>query len=248
MKNVILMGCLLGIPAVLSAQAPRVELDHVFIAVPAPGTAEVEALQRLGFTVDTAVMRHTGQGTASRSLLFENVYLELIWVDTTVGLSLQGHAVREDTERAASWRSTGASPFGLGLRGAGVADDYGVPVTRYSSEWMQPGSSIAVLKQAHEPEAAGLFVVPPYMAVPAWIDRVREHVPHLLLHGNGSRRVSAVALAGPASHRPSATRVLGISGLTFNEAEAPLLTLELDSGQRNVTHDLRPLLPLLIRR
>jgi hypothetical protein len=113
---------------------------------------------------------------------------------------------------------------------------------------MEPGSSIAVLKQDHEPEAAGLFVVPPYMALPAWIDQVREYVPNLLLHSNESRIVSAVTLAGPASHRPAATRVLAIRGLSFDEAEVPLMTLELDSGQRGVSHDLRPLLPLLIRR
>lgn len=65
-------------------QGSRVELDHVFIVVSPGASAEIEALQSAGLTVGSRVTQHPGLGTASRSVLFENAYLELIWVDSSV--------------------------------------------------------------------------------------------------------------------------------------------------------------------
>lgn len=53
-----------------------VELDHVFIVVPARSGPEVAALRAAGFFIDTASTRHAGPGTASVAVFFENAYLE----------------------------------------------------------------------------------------------------------------------------------------------------------------------------
>lgn len=248
MKRLLALGSLLALPMGLSAQTARVELDHIFIAVPAFGQPEIDALQKLGFTVDTKVARHEAQGTASRSVRFDNAYLELLWVDSSVSVSAQGRQALSELERVASWRSTGASPFGLGLRRLEGPETYGVPTQRYSGAWMEPGSYIEVLKQPHEERAVNVFVVPTYMSVPAWIDEVREHSPMVLQHANGSRSVTALMIAGPPPHHPAVAKALKIDSVSFAAAEEPLMTLELDSGVGGEVYDLRPLLPLVIRR
>ncbi|HEX6252211.1 MAG TPA: VOC family protein [Gemmatimonadaceae bacterium] len=231
-------------PRVLLAQTARVEPDHVFVFVSTGGEAEAEALRALGFRMDSGVMQHAGGGTASRSAVFENFYVELIWVDSTVGVSERSRERFAEMQRAAAWRSTGVSPFGLGLRKVEGPDEFGVPTTSYTEDWMLAGTSITVLKQASEPQAFDIFVVPSYMALPAWIEQVAE----LGLHANGARRVSALEIRGPQVHQPEAIRALSISSVRVTEASEPLLVLELDDRRAGETHDLRPLIPVVIRR
>lgn len=226
------------------AQGVQVDTDHIFVFVSAGGAIEVDSLESVGFNVDPAVSRHTGVGTASRHVLFDNAYLELIWLDAEVSVS----GNNTDFQRAARWRESGASPFGLALRRIGGEGDYGVPARSYAGEWMEPGTSIDNLKQSWEPDAFVVFVVPAYMAIPSWIEEVKRESPEVLAHANGARRLTGVEIHGPAEHSAAAARSLQIPGLRVVEAEEPLLVLELDGGAQGVTQDLRPTLPLLIRR
>lgn len=109
---------------------------------------------------------------------------------------------------------------------------------------MSEGTSITLLKQPNEPHAFDVFVVPAYMALPSRIEQVTE----LVLHANGARRVSAVEIHGPLAHQPKATPVLDIPNLRVTESPDHLLVLELDEHKTRVTHDLRPLMPIVIRR
>lgn len=225
------------------AELASVEPDHAYVFVSYGGEAEAESLRAIGFHVDTTVTEHSGGGTASRSAIFQNFYLELIWVDSTVSVSTESRESFADMQRAASWRTTGASPFGLGLRKVAGPDEFGVPVTFYSDTWMRPGTSITLLDQASEPMAFALFVVPPYMAVPAWIDQAAE----LVQHENGARQLTGLEIRGPVAQHPTATRALRIPGLTVTDAAEPMLVLEFDGGRTGVIHDLHRLMPVTIR-
>ena len=242
----LLVACLVALitPGLLLGQTATVEPDHIFVFVTSGGEAEADALRAHGFKIDSGVMKHSGGGTASRSAVFENFYLELIWVDSAVGVSETGRGRWVEMQRAAAWRSSGVSPFGLGLRKVGGPDEYGIPTTSYTDTWMSEGTSITMLKQPGEPRAFDVFVVPSYMALPAWIEQVSE----LVLHANGARRVTAIAIHGPPDQQPGAARTLEIPSLRVVEAPAPLLMLELDEHIAGITHDLRPLLPVIIRR
>ena len=244
--------CLAALPLLVSAgsvaaQRAQLELDHVFVFVTPGAKAEAELLARHGFQVDTMITRHTGQGTASRSVLFENAYLELIWVDSSVSTSGVPAATLADFRRAAEWRTSGASPFGVGLRVI-AAGDYGVPTKPYSGPWMQPGTAIDLLRQESEPNAVELFVIPKYMAVPSWIGQVRTRMPRLLAHPNGAREVTAVDLRITASQRPEAIKHVTAKRLSFTPDSVALLTLDLDAHSRGETIDLRPTLPIIVRR
>jgi hypothetical protein len=87
------------------------ELDHVFCMV----TSDDDWAARLaaaGWRLD-AGSTHPGQGTRNRRLRWAGCYLELLWVHDTA--EARHNALRLD--RRAAWERTGASPFGIGLRG-----------------------------------------------------------------------------------------------------------------------------------
>lgn len=249
MRVVAAIACLFAGCANNTQQGPiPLEVDHLFVFVPAPGSAEASALTAAGFRVDTAIMRHEGQGTASRSAVFENFYLELIWIDATVPVTPENQALAAEMQPAASWRTTGASPFGIGFRISSPEISYPVPARRYSAPWMEAGSFIELLRQPDEPHATEVFTVPSYMALPGWISWVRENTPTLLRHQSGVERLTSLELRGPPSHTPRLLKLRNVQGLRLSAATEPVAVLEFDGGRRGVTVDLRPLLPLLVRK
>lgn len=230
------------------AQRVRLELDHIFVAVPRGGLAESQLLRDRGFVVDTGSTKHVGQGTASRAAYFGNAYIELIWVDPDVRLDDASKESAALIAHAADWRNTGASPFGVGLRRFHETDSLPVPVTIYKGAWMQPGTALEMLKRSDEAKAVELFVVPKYLAVPAWMPELRAKAPRYLAHTNGSKLITNVEIRGPATHRPSALNALDIVPLRFTPATEPLMVVELDGGAKGIVMDLRPALPLLLRQ
>jgi Glyoxalase-like domain len=88
-----------------------VELDHVFCMVDPDGDWAVR-LERAGWSLDAGT-RHEGQGTRNRRLAWRGAYLELVWVVDED--EARANPLRLD--RRAGWQRTGASPFGIGLRG-----------------------------------------------------------------------------------------------------------------------------------
>jgi hypothetical protein len=240
---------LIGSSASGIAQTPLVELDHVYIVVSPGATKEIEALRSAGLTVRPRVARHEGQGTASVSAIFENAYLELLWVDSSVSVRPGNEKMAEWFTGAAAWQRTGRSPIGVGLRrAAGATGPLPVPVQRDSGEWMTPGEVIELLTQDSETLASDLFVVPPSMAVPAWIARLRERAPEWLRHERGGREITLARVHGREAHRPKAFAILEPARVEFVTADAVLLELVVDGGRNAAVTDLRPLLPLVIRR
>ncbi|HET9516218.1 MAG TPA: VOC family protein [Actinoplanes sp.] len=90
---------------------PSLELDHLVCLVD-DLDAPSRTLQRAGWVLDSGTI-HIGQGTRNRRLAWPEHHLELLCVtdEDEAGTS----PLRFD--RRARWRSTGASPFGVGLRG-----------------------------------------------------------------------------------------------------------------------------------
>lgn len=235
-------------PVRLAAQDPRVELDHVFITVRPGAEAERAALRSAGFMVDSRVARHDGQGTASVAVMFGNAYLELIWPDSTVPVEPQHAETAQWFHDAEAWRTSGRSPFGLGLhRMPGDTAALPVPVELEPAEWLEPGAAYELLRQPPDSLAAEFFVVPPISAVPSWIERLRERSPELLQHPGGGGEVALVRVHGPPQHEPTAFLVLRPGRVEMIRGSEPLLELLLTGGGRERI-DLRPVLPLVVVR
>ena len=94
---------LIGVVALASVRiavaAPELEFDHVWIVV-SRDAPERAALERAGFKISPNINRNDGQGTASVSAEFLNVYIELMWPDPTgVGCAWRRTRRREIQEQ-----------------------------------------------------------------------------------------------------------------------------------------------------
>ncbi|MEO8432507.1 MAG: VOC family protein [Acidobacteriota bacterium] len=247
--NLLILACFAALPVPTAAQTPRVELDHVFVVVQPGAMAESAALRSAGFKVGSKTAKHVGQGTASVAVLFENAYLELIWVDSAVSVEPEHVATAQWFRDAAAWRTSGQSPFGLGLRRLpGDTAALPVPVQRESAAWLEPGAVYELLHQPADSLAADFFVVPAVSSLPSWIMRVRERTPELLQHPGGDHEITRLRVSGPRGQQPAAFRVLRPKPVEMIRAPKPLLELYLDNGVRRQRVDLRPILPLVVVR
>jgi len=232
----------------LLAQRPVLELDHFYIVVQPPASRAADALRLAGIVVDTAIRHHDGQGTASMAAFFENAYLELFWVDSATAVDSAHRSDVADFRRATNWRESGASPFGVGLHFvAGSAADLPVPARREAAPHLGPNMFYLLLRQADESQAADIFVVPATAAVTQWLDRFRGRRPNLFAHPLGARRITRVLLHGAPANRPRAMD-LDLGSLGFQVASTQYAIVEFDGARQGREWDLRPALPLVLRR
>ena len=230
------------------AQRPVLELDHFYIVVQPPVSGAADALRRAGIVVDTTIAHHEGQGTASMAAFFENAYLELLWVDSATAVDSVHLTDVADFRRATNWRDSGASPFGLGLHFlTGSAADLPIPARRDPAPHLGPDTFYLGLRQPEEPNAADVFVMPPRAAVTQWLDRFRGRRPNLFAHPLGARRITRVLLRGSPANRPRAMD-LDILPLGFERAPSQYVIVEFDGARQGREWDLRPSLPLVLRR
>jgi hypothetical protein len=236
-----------------AAVARAVEVDHVYLAT-RPGAPEAAALRAAGLRVADRPTHHTGNGTSSVIVVFENLYLELLYPDAAVGDSASTPEDRAYWRRVFGWRESGASPVGVGLRRlAGAPDSLPFPTERMPPQpWMRPDMEMRLVTTPADSAAPGVFVVPRDMALTAWVDRRAQRdtaFAALLRHPLGVRRVTGVRVVVTREQGiPPNVRLLRDAGVLRVERGAePLLELTLDGGGRGMAKDLRPELPLTIR-
>lgn len=87
------------------------EVDHLFVCVP-KDPPEAQQLRDMGFVVEFK-RDHPGQGTCNDLILFARNFLELLQLKDRD--EAEANLVRLD--RRCDWATTGASPFGIALRG-----------------------------------------------------------------------------------------------------------------------------------
>ena len=227
-----------------AAQAPTLQLDHVWIVV-SGGAPERAALERAGLHVSPTVNRHDGQGTASVMAELTGGFIELLWPDSTVDVTPSSAAAFTKFRAKQAWRSTGWSPFGIGLRRTSSAPD-SLPFATWPihADWMRPNESLDMITARSDTISPSIWVVPRGMAVG---ENSPSGEPRDQL--NGTRRITALRLTVPAS----APNVDAIGALTkFRIATVErgalwLLEITLDDARQGMREDLRPALPLIVR-
>jgi len=243
---VLLASC--GLAPTLAAQPPRLELDHVYVVVKPGGVEEIAALKSAGFHI-APPRRHDGEGTASVAAFFENAYLELMWLDSTLSVAPEHVAAVRQFRAAESWRASGHSPFGIGLRRLpGEVRDFAFPTTREPAPWIDAKAAYEILNQPTDSLAVDIFVVPAGAAVPNWIDRARKRSPGLLNHPGGGYKITAVRVYGTSQQQPSTIALARPAGVETRTASEPLLEIYIDGGARKLRTDLRPALPVVLIR
>ena len=227
------------------------EFDHVIVHV-APGAPERAALEHAGFRIAPDVNHHEGQGSTSITVEFENCFLELVWRDDSVSVAPALARVAERFQRQGEWRTSGWSPFGIGLRRTSSGpDSLPFPTRAVSAPWMEPGAKLEIISAADDTLGPRIFVVPRTMAANGQPDseseRRRLAQKETFEHANGSRRVTRLkVLAPPRALTPATQLAARYSPVTFASASDWLLDVTLDGGTKRLTRDLRPALPVIL--
>jgi hypothetical protein len=220
----------------VESQSAGFEIDHFFVAVPGPESGSA-ALEGAGFQAGPS-NTHPGQGTASRGILFENAYLELIWLtDRTEAVSPPIERTRLGDRMDPE---SEACPFGIGLRRKGELDaalpfeswDYRPP---YLPEGLSFQMSVSS-EQLGEP----LVFYLPWLSAPVW------PAPE---HRNGARRVTRLEIVLEEQTLDSETiSAISETGLaSFRTGAEFFMDVELDEAGAGGSLDLRPDVPLRIR-
>jgi hypothetical protein len=213
-----------------------VEIDHVFVCC-APGAPEADALRHIGLAEGSGNV-HPGQGTANRRFVFANAYLELLWVaDEREARS----AAAQRTRLWERWsaRSSHANPFGILLRPERDGERPPFATWAYRPSYLPPGTAIEFADGVplDEPEIAWL----PFVrgAQPRPVESVDQSGPFRELVALRAAVPDVAAICAAACAVRDAAPLAYCSG-------APLLELVFDCAPE-VVHDLRPLLPLVLR-
>jgi len=141
-----------------------VHLDHVFVFT-APGAPEAAALTAAGLR-ESFRRAHPGQGTANVCYCFDNAYLELLWADDGAGPAAPA-AARTGLGVRADWRRSGASPFGIAVRGAGPLP---FATWDYAAPFLPDGATIPVALDSDDPRQPFLFRSPGNARPADWTD------------------------------------------------------------------------------
>jgi hypothetical protein len=202
-------------------------LDHVLVFVE-DVEPPVAALEASGLRV-LPRQEHRGQGTANRSILFADSYLELGFLTSREDA---GPSPLRLVQRA-DWRRTGASPFGFGLRGDLTATDKRSLLPYVAPYWNAAWPPLWFIPAClDDPTLPLLFVQEP------WAGRSLESMPpsrwnpnyaEFLRHPCGATRITGVEVESP--HPPSASPFRAIPEVTLHQGPRDVLTLTVNAPQ-----------------
>ena len=206
------------------------ELDHVFVCVPDLSGAE-RALAEFGLQFGLHAI-HQGQGTANACAFFDNAYLELLAPHDEQELKSPRVRPLALWERL-HWRETGASPFGIALRGHEA--EMPVKTWPYEAAFLPSGLSIQIVTAPHTPAAPLVFLITPSLPI-----RLRTPAPHRGAH----RRLTRVNVSGPGV---VATTTALPSTLRLTVGASHRLELEWDAAAAGESFEFKPALPVTWR-
>jgi hypothetical protein len=224
---------------------PHIEFDHVWIMV-SPNAPERAALDRAGFQISPDLNRHDGQGTASITVEFENAFLELMWPDATVAVRPGLEAAAAKFKKRMLWRSSGWCPIGIGFRRTTPSNDaFPFPTWSTAAPWLPAGSAIEMLTPRDDTGSPSLFVSPRALSDPGE-QAARAARFH---HPAGAHRITAVRLLCPKTYQPIAplSYLNRMHLLDLQQNDEWTVELTFDNGGKELSRDLRPDLPLVIR-
>jgi hypothetical protein len=230
------------------------ERDHIFIWV-SQGAPEAAMLQKLGLHTDGRIHKHVGQGTSSMVFLFENAYLELIWIDEPEVARRKNQEIGTDLMARAAWRQTGTSPFGVGLhhRDAG-SSNLPFPTKKYWAEWMKPDTFISIAESSVNLKEPFYFVVPDYLAVPSaeQLKQLLDSQPEYrknFTHALGVRRLTGIKIISNQVGKLSETAaLLSKNGVVVvKRGKSSHAELSFDGASQGKFLDVRPTLPLILK-
>lgn len=185
-------------------------------------------MKELGLT-ENFRRTHPGQGTSNACFCFDNAYIEILWRH---GKAEDRPEIRRlNFARRANWRQTGASPFGIALRGD---SPFPFPSWEYQPPFLPKDISLKVAQASDDPAQPFVFSSPGNSAPKVWQDGragTRQKAA-------GLREIADVELAVVGgSHSPF--QALSQAGIRIVPSGSPAVTLSLTQGEAEAPRRLR---------
>ena len=171
-------------------------IDHVFMFIEADGP-EISHLASLGL-VETYRRVHSGQGTRNICYCFDNMFLELLWVDDRDALRSKAVERTALFERSL-WQTNGKCPFGIGLRRSQNESPFSFPSWDFRPPYLPAGMSIPVAIDSEDPIQPLIFESPGTTAPTEWPVEKRGSLQHSARLG----AVTGMTLTMPPDSPPS---------------------------------------------
>jgi hypothetical protein len=171
------------------------EIDHIFMFVERDGP-ELAQLKGLGL-VETYRREHPGQGTANVCFCFDNMFVELLWMDDPVA-SLTDPFVRTGLEPRSRWHTAATCPFGIAWRGDAIG---AIKTWDFAPPYLPNGVTINVATDSDDPRQPMMFTFPGSTAPSTWdLERRRN-----LQRAGDFDVIAEVIMTLPQDVEPSAT-------------------------------------------
>lgn len=174
------------------------EVDHVFVLINPLGP-EIGYLRSVGLT-ETYQRQHAGQGTRNICYCFENMFLELLWIDDTNSVRSKDIARTGLYERA-QWKTAGTNPFGIAWRNQPSEAALTPHTWAFKPPYFPAGRHIDVAMDGDDHRQPMMFKSPGATAPCDWPVEKKG----ALQRTSGLGSVLSIQLDSPQSVLPSAT-------------------------------------------
>ena len=215
------------------------EVDHIFICTQ-HGAPEAEVLKEFGLTEGSS-NKHFGQGTANRRFFFKNLFIELLWLESSEEAISPITAPTRLYDRLTS-KSVNISPFGICFRPKTLENK--APKFsnwNYKPLYLPNNLEVNVAKNTLLSEPMWFF-----LSFASRPDNAPQEKRQPLIHSSGLSEVTSIQVIIPNANKNftlSNKEQLGI--LKINDGNEHRVEITFDHGKNNLTHDFRPTLPMV---
>jgi hypothetical protein len=224
------------------------EIDHILLFT--ESISNISILQEFGLHCSKQVVHHLDQGTASVVIFFENIYIELVWIENRDIVKQCTEFRGLDILTHSNWQQTGASPFGIGLRSkpekTKIKSQFEKRKIKKQNINFPAKFSSENLSQIEEPV---FFLVPDKLALTSWLDCSFAKHQQLITHPLGVKKLTKINVGLDTNKKLTNTiRLLEQNEIvSIKTNTAPLLELTFDNYYQDRAINLQPLLPICIK-
>lgn len=217
------------------------KIDHLLICIDAPEKT-TQILTDFGL-IEGEPNSHFGQGTSNRRFYFNNIYLELLYLDDPKAAQ---SPLTEPTKIYHRFfpKTTTTSPFGVCF----YADDS----TEKNSKFNLNQFSNWIYKPKYLPSPLKMDILNAPISEPMYffldfISSTTRKKHKKFIHKAGFKNVTNIKYLTPNHHLDSAikTYISEHNLLEYIANDTQVFHLEFDEGVQGKTHDFRPDLPLI---
>lgn len=149
-------------------------------------------MKNLGL-VETYRREHQGQGTSNVCYCFDNMFLELLWLNDP-DAALSPNIRRTGLYDRSFWRSHDVCPFGIAWRASPSGAEPTIASWAFSPPYLPNGMTIAVAEDGDDPRLPMMFRSPGSLPPTDWAPEMRGEFQH----GSALGAVKEIILTMPA--------------------------------------------------